>query len=105
MRGFGLHSESEFERLNTALQLRVMAEVLELILIHRFQHIQLYALEIGREVGVRDMVEGCFAGGNGGIADGRALVGGRKECAGPVLYAAMAEGRADGDESRQVLVL
>ena len=40
-----------------------------------------------------------------GRADGRALIDRRQERRAPVVHAAVAEVRADGDESRQVLIL
>ena len=104
VRRFGLHPEGQFKRLDAAFQLRIAAKVPQLLLVHALQHVQLHPLQIGWDVVVADVVDGGGFGGNAGVADGRALIRGGQKRARPVLYAAMSERGADGDETGQVLV-
>src|SRR5216117_2796936 len=48
-RRFGLHAESELERLNAGLKLRVVIPAIRALPIHLVQHVQLVALLFGGE--------------------------------------------------------
>ena len=105
LRRLGLHPKSEFERVDSPLQGGVGGVFLQMILVHLLQHVQLDSLQVDVGFRIFDVLDGGVFGLNAGVADRRPLKVGRQEGAAPVLHAAMAERRANGDESRQVLIL
>lgn len=114
LRNLILHAESEFKGLDGTLDLGVVEVPTQLVLIHRLNEIQLFALERAVEVGVVNIVDRLL--GSVALAsaldpsdisgrDLRALIDGREERGAVVSGAPLARGRVDGDETGKVFVL
>ena len=103
-RCLGLHAEGEFEGFDAGFERRVGTRLCEVTAVHLPEEIELRPLERCVFVGVVQILDrGLFD--RFAAADPSAVMDRRKEAAGIVPDAAMAERRIDRDEARQVLVL
>ncbi len=100
-----LHAEGELEGCKARLEGRIGLASGQVLAVEIAQEIELGTLRRAVERLVLQVSDRRPLGGHAGVADRRALKGGRQEGRRPVVHAAVAERRADRDEARQVLVL
>ncbi len=100
-----LHPERQLERRDPALERRIGPGLIQVVAIHLLDQVQIQALQLPGCGCVRDERDLRPVRADPRRADGRALIDRRQERRAPVVHAAVAEIRADGDEPRQVLIL